>query len=739
MATGGAKSAQPVAAFFAHTKPGRPVGEWEPLEEHLEKVANLAGQFAADFGSADWGSLAGLWHDLGKYRESFQRYLRKAGGAEADDGCEECAPGRVDHSTVGALHAAELPAPLARAAAYLIAGHHAGLPDAVGDGRSLASRLDQRELLADWRRDAIPVRVLSPSTPQSKPPSRDPAEAHLWLRMLFSCLTDADFLATEEFMDPARAAARPTACPGLPVLAQRLTSHFATAFPPPETDLARLRAEVRDACVAGAAQPPGLFTLSVPTGGGKTLSSMAFALNHAQAWGKRRVIYAIPYTSIVEQTADVLRSIFGHCVLEHHSNVDLEDPERDSLEARLAAENWDAPIVVTTNVQLFESLFAARTSRCRKLHNIVNSVVVLDEAQLLPPEFLDPIRHCIGALARDYGVTFVISTATQPALGFDEARELAPNPRSLDERLRRVRYEWPATPEPRTWESLAAELAPLKQVLCVVNKRDDARALYQLIRGERGAVHLSALMCGAHRAKKIAELKKALRSGEPARLVSTQLIEAGVDIDFPVVYRAFAGLDSIAQAAGRCNREAKLEGVGRVVVFNPPTPPPPGLLRKAEAKARELLAGTSPHHIDPILFSRYFDLLYRQGVNSLDKHDVLGLLGRDAARMDVQFRTAADRFRLVDESAYRPVLVDWGAGAELIAEISRHRPEKGRMRRLQRYLVSIPERQLRKLQASGDVKEVLPGLFAVAGPGVYDADLGLRTDGRELEPGDLIC
>lgn len=725
--------------FFAHTRPGRPVEEWEPLETHLKEVAHAAAAFASAFGASDWGLLAGLWHDLGKYRDSFQQYLRKVGGA-SEDGSEEGAPGRVDHSTVGAIHARETLGPVGKVAAYLIAGHHAGLPDAVGDGRSLGSRLEQRDLLKDWRREAIPEDISKPPPPLTKPPSMDSRQAHLWLRMLFSCITDADYLATEKFMNPERSLSRMQDYPGVQALAEQLASYLQTAFAPPETDLARLRGEVLRACVTGATQEPGLFTLTVPTGGGKTLSSMAFALNHAKAWGKGRVIYAIPYTSIIEQTADLFREVFGsERVVEHHSNVDPDDPERDSLTRRLAAENWDAPIVVTTNVQLFESLFAARSSRCRKLHNIVNSVVVLDEAQLLPPDFLDPIRQAIRALARDYRVTFVISTATQPALGFDEARELAPDPERLDRRLRRVRYEWPTPGEFRTWESVASEIAPFKQVLCIVNKRDDARTLYELIREQEGAVHLSALMCGAHRAGKIAEIKVRLKSGKAVRLVSTQLIEAGVDIDFPVVYRAFAGLDSIAQAAGRCNREAGLSELGRVVVFNPPTPPPPGLLRKAESKAREVLSGRESAHLDPALFSKYFDLLYRQGVNSLDRHAILDLLGRDSHRMDFQFRTAAELFRLVDESGYGSILVDWGHGRELIEELRRWGAERLRMRRVQRFLVNVPARQLRKLQASGDVEEILPSLFAVATSGVYDAELGLRTDGREYEPGELIC
>ena len=726
------------AGPFAHTRPGRPVGEWEPLEGHLREVARLAEHFGSAFGSGGWARLAGLWHDLGKYRASFQGYLRRAGGALDEGISDECAAGRVDHSTVGAIHAIDSLGERGKVVAYLIAGHHAGLPDATGGEASLRSRLDRKDLLTDWARDEIPPELLQAQPPRGGPPSRDPQDTHLWLRMLFSCLTDADFLATEAFMDVGRATSRLRADPGIDHLARQLHSWLTARFPRPHTEVDRIRAEVLDACTAGASRDPGLFTLTVPTGGGKTLSSMAFALNHAVAWGKRRVIYAIPYTSIIEQTADTFRDIFGDCVIEHHSNLDPDDPSRDSLSQRLAAENWDAPIIVTTNVQLFESLFAARGSRCRKLHNIVDSVVVLDEAQLLPPDFLDPILHCLRVLIRDYGVSLVISTATQPAVGLTGARELAPDPIGLDRRLRRVRYEWPDSNGPATWAQIADEIVRAPQILCVVNRRDDARELYGLIRGEEGAVHLSALMCGDHRSRVISGIKERLTNGQPVRLVSTQLIEAGVDLDFPVVYRAFAGLDSIAQAAGRCNREGKLLSPGRVVVFNPPTPPPPGLLRKAENKARELLAGRQSDDLDPALFSTFFELLYNQGVNTLDRHDILELLGRDARRLDFQFRSAAERFHLVDESGYRPVVADWGQGLALVQHLKRRGPDRFVMRRLQRFTVSLPCHQVNALLAAGEIEEILPSLFA-AKPGLYDKEIGLRTDGREYEPGELIC
>jgi CRISPR-associated endonuclease/helicase Cas3 len=369
----------------------------------------------------------------------------------------------------------------------------------------------------------------------------------------------------------------------------------------------------------------------------------------------------------------------------------------------------------------------------------VKSVVVLDEAQLLPPEFLDPIRHAMRGLVAHYGVTFVLSTATQPALGLEGARELAPDPADLDRRLRRVRFEWPAQDVRVDWGSLAADLRGHAQVLCVVNRRADAREVFERLRATEGALHLSALMCGAHRSARIADVRERLQEGLPVRLVSTQLIEAGVDLDFPVVYRAFAGLDSLAQAAGRCNREGKLPDPGRVVVFHAPERPPRGLLRKAEDKAREILAGWQVDHLPPELFTTYFDLLYRQGVNSLDAQGILSLHGRDSANFDIQFRTAAERFRLVDDSGYWPILVDWGDGADLIEEIRRLGPERLRMRRIQRYLVSIPAGQLQALRAKGDVEELLPGLFGVRAPRLYAEAIGLRVEGHEYDAATLVC
>jgi len=723
--------------FFAHTKPGAPQSEWEPLDKHLRNVADLAARFAEPFGAQDWARVAGIWHDLGKYRRAFQRYLR-AKGTDSAQASEESTPGRVDHSTVGAIHAVESLDPFGKVVAYLIAGHHAGLPDGVGGESALDARRERKEVLKDLAWHEIPPNILSPPKPTARPPSRDASEIHLWLRFLFSCLVDADYLATEAFVEPGRASERRPA-PAPATLLPQFEAHMHNKFPSNDTPVGRVRAEVLRACVTAASLRPGLFSLTVPTGGGKTLSSLAFALHHAARWNKRRVVYAIPYTSIIEQTAEVFRDVFGDLVLEHHSNLDPEDPTRANPRSRLAAENWDAPIVVTTNVQLFESLFAARPSRCRKLHNLVESIVILDEAQLLPPDFLEPILQTIRMLARDFGVTFVFSTATQPALSLEGVLEIAPDPRGLLDQLRRVRYEWPQDQRPRTWDEVADELRTLNRVLCIVNRRDDARALIRLL--PEDAIHLSALMCGDHRSRVIGEIKAGLAARRPVRVVSTQLVEAGVDIDFPVVFRAFAGLDSIAQAAGRCNREGKLlPDLGRVVVFRPPTQPPPGLLRKAAEAAAEMLFGGAPEELGPVLFTRYFDLLYRAKVNTLDAHGILQMLGKDAHRLDIQFREAASAFRLIDESAYRAVLVSWGEGRTLREEIRRRGSSRDLLRKAQRFVVNVPIWQLEPLVRTGSISELEenPGLFAQWDDRIYDAKLGLLVTEPEFAPETAI-
>lgn len=740
--------------YLAHARP-RPNGSFDvhEVEQHLRDVADLAAEFAAPFGSSDWAQLAGLWHDLGKYHPEFQRYIAHATGFDPEAHLEG-SPGRVDHSTLGAVHALEVMGDLGRIPAYLIAGHHAGLPDyesAEQGGATLVQRRDKnRSRLADVVAQPVPADVLTPELPCSGPPS---GSAALWIRMLFSCLVDADFLDTEAFLSPERAQSRG----GLPELAElherfnrfmeAKTADVVTRGPVSPVNSAR--ADVLRQCREKAAWKPGLFSLSVPTGGGKTLSSLAWALEHARHHGKRRIIYVIPYTSIIEQTADVFRGALGDTVVEHHSNL---EPEQETAQSRVASENWDAPLVVTTGVQFWESLFAARTSRARKLHNIVNSVVVLDEAQTLPPEFLLPILDAMRDLQASYGVSFLLCTATQPALedrksfdwhfkGLTGVREIIDNPAALHDTLKRVELEVPENLRtPVTWTALADELAQQEAVLCIVNRRDDAQELFQLL-PEESRVHLSALMCGKHRSETIQQIKHRLAVGEPIHLVSTQLVEAGVDLDFPTVFRALTGLDSIAQAAGRCNREGKRVR-GRVVVFVPPRPAPAGLLRMAEDGGRQSLEEHVADPLAPERFRAYFQQLYWKQGSRLDQHGILGLLDHQQ-QLKIQFRTAAERFRLIPDLQL-PTVVRYH-NERLLQELWERKqrgwePDRLLRRQLQRFIVTVPRYVHQQLAAAGHIAEWHPGVWVQEDPRMYHPELGLRTEQPAVyEAADLIA
>lgn len=719
-------------------------GREHGLYEHLVGTAEIAAKFAAEFGCGEWGYLAGLWHDLGKYSQAFQRKIHAAAvyGMEAHIEAKV----HVDHSTAGALYSIERFNLPGRILAYSLAGHHAGMTDWHADNaglKALSQRLLNPSLLSDARQGKIPDEILDYPMPSQKPESgSDPA---FWMRMLFSCLVDADFLDTEAFFDPNKPELRGKYTPVVELL--RLFTDYMQKKNKNALDTAvnRIRSKVLERCVVMAANPSGIYTLTVPTGGGKTLSSMSFALNHAVTNGKKRIIYVIPYTSIIEQSADQFRQIFGDAVIEHHSNLDLEDDSLETAKSRLASENWDAPIIVTTSVQFFESLFASRTSRCRKLHNIVDSVVILDEAQLLPPDFLRPSLHALKELVRFYGITLLLCTATQPALGkrdsFDEGlediREIMADPISLHESLRRVNIHVPENlNEPCTWETLAKELIGHKSVLCIVNRRDDARVLWTHM--PEGTVHLSALMCGAHRSKVIREIKERIAENVPVRVVSTQLVEAGVDIDFPVVYRALAGLDSIAQAAGRCNREG-LQSRGNVHVFVPPKQAPPGILRQTADICRRLMMSNNGDPIAPARFEEFFRELYWLRGDQLDSKGILRDLARDA-ELRFSFRSASQKFQFIDETTQATVVVRYAEGEKYVDMLERIGPERWLMRKLQRYVINLPSYLHSKLLASEAIQQCNPGIFIQNHPSLYDENLGFCPDRSIVyEPDDLIA
>ncbi len=528
----------------------------------------------------------------------------------------------------------------------------------------------------------------------------------LWSRMLFSCLIDADRLATEAFCNRADAARRGLQHSSVAELRQQLDRHLDSlqaANRPSAVN--EMRRQVLSACRKAGEQDPGIFSLTVPTGGGKTLSGMAFALRHAEQHGLRRVVVAIPFTSIIEQNAAVYRAVFGvDNVIEHHSNL---DPEQETEQNKFASENWDAPVIVTTNVQLFESLLSNRTSRCRKLHNLARSVLILDEVQTLPAGLLHAIVEILGELSANYGSSVVLSTATQPALdqqvlsvGFDDVREIAPNPTTLFARSRRVAVDWTThTDRSVSWRKLANLLAGEERVLAIVHRRQDARALAELL-PEEGRFHLSASMCADHRKETLKRIEARLKEVGPCRVVSTQLVEAGVDLDFPVVYRALGGLDSVAQAAGRCNREGELEK-GKVVVFRAPTSPPPGTPVKAMQTTESLLAERNGELdiCDPTLFSQFFRQLYAK--EPLDIH------GLQVARSKLRFATVARKAKLIDDGFLHPVVVHWGAATERVEVLRRmEKPTKELLRGVQPFLVNVYEKEFQRLTECGALEAI---------------------------------
>lgn len=733
---------QQAVRYFAHSSDDPNCSNWQPLVEHLTTTGELAASRAEIFGAQDAACLQGRLHDLGKYTAAFQRRL---------DGDAR----RVDHSTWGARIVAQRYGQIGHILAYGIAGHHAGLANGRGEGErtSLADRLvadDLEPLDPIWEGElALPAK---PTLANFKVhPQRKQFQHSFLTRMLFSCLVDADFIDTENYYLKLKGdtSGRTGDIPSLQVLRERLDAYLQTF--PMQGGVNPVRARILSHVRAQAQSPAGLFSLTVPTGGGKTLASLAFALDHAIHHGLRRVIFVIPFTSIVEQNAAVFRRAFGDlgekAVLEHHSAFVEQPASKADLEKyqstqklRLAMENWDAPIVVTTAVQFFESLFAARPSQCRKLHNITGSVVVLDEAQTMPLRLLRPCVAVIDELARNYRVSVVLCTATQPALqapnfkgGLEKVLELAPDPPQLYKELERVRVRHLGMVDD---ETLAAHLRNREQVLCIVNNRRHARAVYLAMQDQPGARHLTTLMCAKHRSHVLAEVRQMLRDGQPCRLVATSLIEAGVDVDFPTVLRAEAGLDSIAQAAGRCNREGRRDrDASELLVFSPANPdwkPPDEVRQLADAAATVFRRRPSdPLSLDAI--KDYFEEVYwTKGEEALDKPNLLGLL--KSSQIDsLPMETLAEKFRMIEDGQVA-VIIPYDDDAHKALEALRFADGcVGLSRKLQPYSVQIPQRVAAALRNAGAIQPVEPmkwgeQFLALANEDLYEKSTGLLWD-----------
>lgn len=693
--------------FFAHSVDETSTEHWETLETHSHAVATRAAQFAMSFDSADVAGLLGLIHDLGKAKLRFQAKLSGERNGEPHSG-EGAKVLQDRYIGIGSLLAA------------CVAGHHSGLPDA----QDLNERLKKVQMidLPDWLN--LPTGIAPFGPLKTGKPSH--FSIQFAVRMLYSCLVDADELETAGFY---------RALEGHPVIRvpAAVTQIHKDAF---DTHISRfrectgtvntLRAEILTHVRAQAAQKPGLFTLTVPTGGGKTLASLGFGIDHALAHGLERIIHVIPYTSIVEQTADVFGQVLGlDQVVEHHSTFDWDGitDDEDLMRLRRVTRNWDAPVIVTTAVQFFESLFAARKRRCAKLHNLSRAVIVIDEAQTMPRKLLRPCLAAISELAQHYGATVVLSTATQPVLSrekglmvpeaLESVRELAPDPDRLYSALRRTQV---TDIGPQDDAALVARIRALPQVLGIVATRKHARALFDQLADLPGTLHLSTSMTAQHRRHVLADVRMRLDKGLSVRLISTSLVEAGVDVDFPVVLRAAAGIDSIAQAAGRCNREGR-EAQGEVYVF---TPTAEGARHPINSEAAQManigLNTLNAHSDDPLsqeAVTAYFQaLLWSQGEAALDaavvdpqgtpKNGILTEIAQSGNHYAFRFDKIAQAFRMI-EDAQAPVIVRggvWGIDDPLLEKLEWMEGTGGIARALQPYVVNLPHHIRRALEGS---------------------------------------
>ncbi|HEX9386324.1 MAG TPA: CRISPR-associated helicase Cas3' [Anaerolineales bacterium] len=724
--------------YYAHSRKGEDKSNWQLLIDHLTSTASLAEKFGEDAGISELARTAAFMHDLGKYSIAFQKRL---------DGSSR----KVDHATAGArtvmevFNKTDVEKWLATMLAFCIAGHHTGLPDygssidVDGDGTLLARLDPNKKRLEDfnaYKTEIDPAALVVKS--RSIKTSNQSFSLAFMTRMIFSALVDADFQDTETYVNKGEKPRRGHAS------IEELCETFNAAiqkFDNPQDDINKKRTEILKACVEKADSGQGFFTLTIPTGGGKTLASMAFALNHAVKHGLKRVIYVIPFTSIIEQNAAVFKDYLGEeNVLEHHSNFDwkkgnkpdsesADDETKDALDKlKLASENWDIPIVVTTNVQFFESLFANKSSRCRKLHNLAKSVIIFDEAQMLPREYMQPCMLAIKELVQNYSASVVFCTATQPSLDrFLENvtfTELASNPQALFDFYKRVQIRnIGKTPD----AELIKKIQAYPQGLCIVNTRKHAKGLFDQLKDE-GRYHLSTLMCPTHRKEVLSEVRERLKSGQPCRVISTQVMEAGIDVDFPVGFRALAGLDSIIQAAGRVNREMK-QDVSDIYVFDPVTPfikKTPAFIEQGARVAESILRDFKDQPDSKQAIEGYFSFLYNlQDKNAFDVKRILACFNNG---LEFDFKKASENFRLIDNNTVA-VVIPYNEEVKKLLEQARYHPFPYKFaRELQMYTVNIYENEFVKLQSKGVIEtynETYEVLTESSMKQFYDENTGL--------------
>jgi len=724
--------------LYAHTKLSTdtgallPEGEWQTLDEHLNNTALLTRIKAQAFGADGLGHAAGMLHDLGKASIAFQNRLKGSSNP-------------VDHKSAGAIESYHRYGRfLGKILAYIIFGHHGGLPDDVSDGQSrgLSNVLENKDnYTIEYNAVTYPIESCMPRQPVANSIQQKAMYFSMLIRMLYSCLVDADFLDTESFIQPEKYYQRIKSTKPIEELIPQFNikkNELLSRSNKRPIDI--LRKDVLEKCLNAGSSPKGIYSLTVPTGGGKTLSSLAFAFEHAKTHKDiKRIIYAIPFTSIIEQNANVFKQIFGQeAVLEHHSNYDVSDDESDVN--RLACENWDAPLIVTTNVQLFESLFSSKPSKSRKVHSMANSVIILDEAQMLPESVLLPSLSALQCLCANFGATVLFCSATQPAIKPEwidgiKPHEIIPDPGDLYIKLKRTNINKIGNISD---SDLAARLISYDQVLCIVNTRKHAKKLFELISDNAGVYHLSALMCPAHRSLTLAGIKENLMKRKKCIVISTQLIEAGVDIDFPVVFRSLAGIDSIAQAAGRCNREGK-QKAGQMYVFKPEEGLPRGWFSRMAQYGEEILSEYDDP-LSPDAIEQFFRLRYGLGAN-LDENGIMGNLIKGVDNISFQFREIDEQFKLIKSPTFS-IIIPYNNEASQIIDAAKNSLYPGSyLRKLQKYSVSVYEYDLMKLKEKGVLTELCENHYLLTVneldfQNVYSDKLGLVVD-YEMEV--LIC
>ena len=693
-------------------------GREQALSEHLRNTAELAGEFADYFHCRDWGYACGSMHDIGKYSAEFQKRIRGDGHY-------------VDHSTAGAV---EMKNKKCFPAAYCIAGHHTGLPDggyAADDSTrpTLQGRLKKR--IPDYSAFREEIEQVSLKSPAMKVLDKKEGvfAVTFFIRMLYSCLVDADFLDTEQFM---RDVHREFSYAPMVELWRRLSEKIKPWLDCQEQGTINAhRTEILRACIEKGKAEQGVYHLTVPTGGGKTVASMAFGLRHAVEHELTRIIYVIPYTSIIEQNAKVFSDLLGEDqVLENHSNVEYTDGEELELK-QLATENWDAPVIVTTNVQFFESLFSNKSSKCRKLHNIARSVLIFDEAQMLPEDYLKPCVRAISELVLNYGCTAVMCTATQPALGKMLPESLirgeicpdAPKQYAFFRRTEMVNEgEW-------TKQELVNRLQADTQALCILNTREQVQEIYEALGGREGLYHLSTYMYPFHRREKLREIRERLMAGQPCCVIATSLVEAGVDLDFQVVYRELSGIDSVIQAAGRCNREgrrATTESITHVFQFVKEERKRNHVIKQAAAVSEQILKEFEDiGSLEAI--SEYFNRLYYVKGDGLDKKNILGVLNQTKPDA-IPFQWLAKEFKIIENPGKTILITDTAEAKALEEQLRYGERTKRLMRQTGQYSVNVFDGIYERLNAAGMLDEIDETIAVLRNLEQYSENVGLRAN-----------